>query len=83
MEKKFDFVVLFFLQVVVLMVSIFHPVPADLETFFESSPLLLLFVAFGRLLEHIAKVTMYRYSCISVCKSFNSFNLKSFVNVST
>jgi len=42
------------IQVVVLIVSIF--LPSDLETFFESSPLLLLFVAFGRLLEHIAKV---------------------------
>jgi len=40
-------------SVVVLIVSIF--LPSDLETFFESSPLLLLFVAFGRLLEHIAK----------------------------
>ena len=60
-EEKVTFVVVFLfcflLQVVVLMVSIFRPVPADLDTFFESSPLLLLFVAFGRLLEHVAKVT--------------------------
>ncbi len=33
-----------------------HHKEHNLELFFESGPLLLLFVSFGRLLEHIAKV---------------------------
>ena len=39
----------------------------DYENFFDSGPLLLMFIAFGRLLEHIAKVL-----CVSLLLVYTS-----------
>ena len=40
----------------VIVVILDAAIKIDYENFFDSGPLLLLFIAFGRLLEHIAKV---------------------------
>lgn len=47
-----------YMQTAALLVNVLYYESPHLELFFESGPLLLLFVAFGRLLEHIAKVLM-------------------------
>ena len=46
----------YFLQVTVLVISIVTAEKDKVATFFDTPPLLLMFIALGRTLEHIAKV---------------------------
>lgn len=47
------------LQLIVLIVNVINPAEDDVHTFFDAPPMLLMFIALGRMLEHIAKVKLY------------------------
>ena len=56
-------------SVVVIVVAMIVGERSDPKTFFETPPMLLVFVSFGRWLEHIAKVQPYQCRvCVCVCK---------------
>ena len=47
-----------FSQVIVLIIAIATADEEEVTTFFDASPLLLMFISLGRALEHFAKVTV-------------------------
>ena len=51
------------LQLIVLIVNVINPAEDDVHTFFDAPPMLLMFIALGRTLEHIAKVKTLWPSC--------------------
>ena len=49
------------IQVTVIIISIVNADKKDVMTFFDTPPMLLMFIALGRTLEHIAKVIFVFY----------------------